>query len=453
MNPPAFFRGAAALLVLGSLAGCQSGDKPTAEPALVEGVSSVGMRLNPVVWGTIAHFDIVSIDGEPARSKVRDLVPPGHHTVVVHTVAGFSGRTNNATVTLDLRPNGTYMLRPTSIGGLVYAMVIDNDNGRVVFRPEVSVVAAPATAVPEAPAPAVTAAAAPPPPAPVMLAPPPPPAAAPLELAVWPGIAPGSENATAPETSEERGKNGATDRALRQVSKPTITVYLPDASAATGAALLIAPGGGFEHVTIDKEGHEIARWLAGQGIAGIVLKYRLPKTPGQSYTVDTAMADAMQALRDIRGHAAEWGIDPARLGMIGFSAGGNMAARAAVWPDASQRPAFVGLMYPAIPAGFGEIPPGTPRAFLAQADDDPLGTENAIRFYQWERAKKIPAELHLFSRGGHGFGLGKPGTPTTAWPQLFRNWLASIGAIPAGRSQPGGSALGGDERSSGPRQP
>jgi acetyl esterase/lipase len=139
----------------------------------------------------------------------------------------------------------------------------------------------------------------------------------------------------------------------------------------------------------------------------------------------------MQALKDIRDRASEWGIDPSRLGMIGFSAGGNMAARAAVWPDAAQRPAFVGLMYPAIPANFGEVPAGTPRAFLAQADDDPLGTENAIRFYQWERAKKIPAELHLFANGGHGFGLGKPGTPTTAWPKLFRDWLASIGVVPS----------------------
>jgi endo-1,4-beta-xylanase len=255
--------------------------------------------------------------------------------------------------------------------------------------------------------------------------------AAPVEMAVWPGIAPGSENVTAPETSEERGKNGVVDRALRQVSKPTITLYLPDKSVATGAALLIAPGGAFEHVTIDREGNDIARWLVTQGIAGIVLKYRLPHTPGQSYTVDTAMADAMQALRDIRDRASEWGIDPARLGMIGFSAGGNLTALAAAWPDAAQRPAYVGLIYPLIPKNFGGVPANAPRAFLVQADDDMLGTENALRFYQAERAQKIPAELHFFPNGGHGFSLGRPGTTTVAWPKLFRDWLASIGAVPA----------------------
>lgn len=411
--------------------GCRSAsDEETAEPAYVEGVSPVGMRLSPIVWGTISRFDIVSVDGKPSASKARALVPPGEHTIAIHTVAGFTGRENTATVTVDFRSGGTYMLRPTTIGGQVFAIVIDNDNGRVVFRPDLKVV----QTVAPASAPTVAASAPPPPPAAA-----PAPSLAPVgasassssEIDIWPGTAPGSENATLSETWEERGGNGVTDRAVRRVSRPTIRVYLPNPQIATGAAVLLAPGGGYEHVTIDKEGNDVARWLASQGIAGIVLKYRLPKTPGQGYTVDTAMADAIQALTVVRAHAAAWGIDSARVGMMGFSAGGNMTARAAVWPDATLRPSFVALLYPAVPKDFGRVPADGPRAFIVQADDDPLGTDNAIRFYERERDAGIPADLHLFTSGGHGFGLGKPGTPTVAWPALFRGWLAANGFIPA----------------------
>jgi len=252
-------------------------------------------------------------------------------------------------------------------------------------------------------------------------------AAAPLELPVWPGTPPGSEKVKLEEKWEERGKGGVVDRAVRQVTIPTITVMLPEKSRATGAAVLLAPGGGYEHVTIDKEGFDVARWLTDHGVAGIVLKYRLPQTPGKVFTNDTALADALAALKLVRAHAAEWGIDPARLGMMGFSAGGNLAARAGIAPAKAERPAFLGLMYPAIPETLGPIPDDVPPAFIVQADDDALGTENSLRFYQWERAKKISAELHLFSQGGHGFGLGKSGTPTTAWPGLFLAWLEANG--------------------------
>lgn len=431
LRPPLLMGSAlGALLFALVLAGCQSSPEQ-AEPAYLEGASPLTMRLNPIVWGTLAHFDIVSVDGKPTPSKVHALVPPGRHTIVIHTVTGLSDRANTASVTMDFRPGGNYRLRPTYINGLAYALVMDNDNGTVAYRPNLRLVqveeasAPPPAAAPAAPAPLALA------PVQASAAAGAAPAGASTELAIWPGVAPGSEGATAPETWQERGTGGVIDRAVRQVSRPTLTVYLPPPALATGVAVLVAPGGGFEHVTIDKEGNDVARWLASQGIAGMVLKYRLPRTPGRSYTIDTAMADAMQALKVIRDHASEWQVDPAKLGMMGFSAGGGMTARAAVWPDASLRPKFVVLMYSGAPAGWKKVPPDAPPAFLAQADDDPLGTANSIRFYQLERDRKIPAELHLFSKGGHGFGLGKPGTPTVAWPGLFRNWLAASGFLSA----------------------
>lgn len=258
-------------------------------------------------------------------------------------------------------------------------------------------------------------------------------AAEPSEIPVWSGVAPGSEGTHPAETWEERGKNGVVNRAVRQVHQPTLTAYLPEKSAATGVGLLLAPGGGFEHVTIDLEGHDVARHFVAQGIACFVLKYRLPKTPGANYTTDTTLADAVEALKVIRAHSGDWGVDPAKVGLMGFSAGGNLAALAGTKLPLAERPSFLALMYPAIPETLGPIPADVPPTFIVQANDDMLGTENALRFYAWMRAKKLSAELHLFAKGGHGFGLGKLGTPTTGWPQLFSTWLATTGFLPAPR--------------------
>jgi acetyl esterase/lipase len=254
-------------------------------------------------------------------------------------------------------------------------------------------------------------------------------AAAPIELPVWPGVAPHSENHTDQETWQERGKNGAPDRAVRHVNIPTITVYQPEPASASHLAILIAPGGGYEHVTIDKEGHDVARWLAAHGITSAVLKYRLPKTPGGGYTVDDAYADAMQALKVMRAHAGGWHFDPAKLGMMGFSAGGHLTILAGTKPPKNERPAFLVPMYPAVPDGYESASDLAP-IFIGQASDDPLlNSGNALRFYTWARSQKAPIELHLFLNGGHGFGLGKPGTPTAEWPELFLAWLHSIGLL------------------------
>jgi len=248
-------------------------------------------------------------------------------------------------------------------------------------------------------------------------------APAPFELPVWSGAAPGSPAAPPAEAWQERGKGGVVDRAVRLVHTPTIEVYLAPKPIATGTALLIAPGGGYEHVTIDKEGNDIARWYSAHGVAGIVLKYRLPHTPGNVYTIDTALADARQALIDIRTRAGDWGLDPARLGMIGFSSGGNLTALTAIRLPKEERPAFLGLMYAGLPKDFGPFPDDIPPAFILQADDDAAGTDGSVRFYEVTRERHVASELHLFSLGGHGFGLGQPGSVVSVWPDLFLQWL------------------------------
>src|SRR5207244_6724573 len=135
---------------------------------------------------------------------------------------------------------------------------------------------------------------------------------------LWPGDAPGSKPVAATDSAEiwvERGK-GIADRAVSNVHQPALTVYLPEERTATGAAVVIAPGGGFSHVTIDKEGHDVAKWLNRIGVAGFVLKYRLPKTKGANYTIDTALEDTQRAVRLVRSRAKEWDLDPTRIGVM-----------------------------------------------------------------------------------------------------------------------------------------
>jgi acetyl esterase/lipase len=262
-------------------------------------------------------------------------------------------------------------------------------------------------------------------------------AAEPLEIPVWTGVAPGSEGYSAPETVQQRGRNGVDNRALRQISRPTLTVYLPEKAAANGVALVIAPGGGYEHVTIDNEGHAIARRFVAQGIACAVLKYRLPHPP---FTKQTTLSDALEAIQVVRDHAAAWGIDPAKVGMMGFSAGGNLAALAGTKPARESRPSFLALIYPVVEKDFGGVPADVPPTFIIQAIDTSIGPDNSVRFYQWVADRKVPVELHLFTKGGHGFGLGQPGSSAAEWPQLFVKWLAETGFV---AGQPAGAPVGG----------
>jgi acetyl esterase/lipase len=239
------------------------------------------------------------------------------------------------------------------------------------------------------------------------------------------------------EQVQERGKNGVNDRSITNVNQPSVTVYLPNSSNATGTAIIICPGGGYQHLAIDKEGHDIARWLNTIGIAGIVLKYRLPGGPAmtrggdlqaEAQGVHIAIEDAEAAIQVVRKNAARWSVKPTAVGLMGFSAGGHLAAMMGMVAPKESRPDFLVLGYPAIPPVLG-ITAETPRTFLVAADDDPAvnPAENAGRFFAALRAAKVPAELHIYSSGGHGFGMVKSGKTSEAWPTALVAWLKEAG--------------------------
>jgi acetyl esterase/lipase len=238
------------------------------------------------------------------------------------------------------------------------------------------------------------------------------------------------------EQIEERGKSGVIDRSISNVSQPTVTVYLPAKEKANGTAIVICPGGGYQHLAIDKEGHDVARWLNSIGIAGIVLKYRLPGSMrGASQNdihqvadkIHVALEDAEAAMRLTRENAARWNLKTGAVGMMGFSAGGHLAAMMGMVAPPDVRPDFLVLGYPAIPLGLA-VTASTPPTFLVAADDDPTvnPAENAGRFFAALRAAKIPAELHIYSSGGHGFGIQKSGKTSAAWAGALVAWLKEM---------------------------
>ncbi len=296
-------------------------------------------------------------------------------------------------------------------------------------------------------------------------------------LPLWPGPAPGSTAGPEQANLVERSDDPALpDRALSGRYQPYLVVYRP--KHPNGGALLVAPGGGYARVVLDKEGTALVPIFAEQaGITLFVLRYRLPDAAVDGATArDQPLADAQRALRLIRAHAADYGVDPQRIGAIGFSAGGHVAASLGtryddvVYParDAidrvSARPDFLLLLYPVIDMGSGtaahtgsrlrllgrhpdaatmaayslqnRVHAGMPPTFLVHAQDDPVvPEENSLLFYQALRQAGVPAELHLFAHGGHGFGTrGIAGLPLAAWPQLALGWMRSVQDDPRARA-------------------
>jgi endo-1,4-beta-xylanase len=266
-------------------------------------------------------------------------------------------------------------------------------------------------------------------------------ASAPEEVLLWPAGAPGSEGKTAPEALVDKG-DGL--KRIASIHKPSITVYLPTKDAATGAAAIIMPGGGHRYLAIENEGHQVAKWLAEHGVAGFVLKYRLAREEGSTYKVDVhALADAQRALRLVRSRAKKWGLDPERVGVIGFSAGGELAGLAGARFDAgkrdakdpiereSSRPAFQALLYSGSAGPEGEPRKDAPPAFLCAASDDRGPSRNALTLFQKLREANLAAELHLYATGGHGFGMKDRPLPVTGWPVRLREWMDSQGFLKA----------------------
>lgn len=282
------------------------------------------------------------------------------------------------------------------------------------------------------------------------------------EIRLWPGEAPGSEGLQLTETITDRSTDPKVrDRAITGVSTPSIIPFLPRPGQASGAAALILAGGGYRHVTFDKEGLDIARWLNSLGVAAFVLKYRLPGE-GHRQRQYVPLQDAQRAIRIIRHRAGEWGLDATRVGAIGFSAGGHAAATLATRPgtsvyqpvDAADRldaaPGFLLLGYPVISMKDGvthlgsrenllgpspspemiaefsadrHVTGATPRTFTVLTHDDSVSSENSVLFYEALKATGVEAETHIFRAGGHGYGIRNATGSLASWPQLAGDWL------------------------------
>lgn len=257
---------------------------------------------------------------------------------------------------------------------------------------------------------------------------------------LWAAGAPGSEGKTAPEIVRISPQG---DHILSSIHSPSVTVYLPSPDKATGAAVIIAPGGGHRELWIDHEGYAVAEWLSDHGIAGFVFKYRLARETGSTYTVQgTELQDMLRAIRLVRTRAAEWRLDPSRIGVMGFSAGGELAALAATRsgdgnPAASDPidrlsavPAFQALLYPAIPHDLA-LTRETPPAFLACGEDDrPDIAEGVPELYLSMKRLGISSELHVFAHVGHGFGIrASNAANVSSWPDLFYRWMGSSGLL------------------------
>jgi acetyl esterase/lipase len=274
-------------------------------------------------------------------------------------------------------------------------------------------------------------------------------------IPLYSGVAPGSEGATQVEGRQPF----AGQSVIVNVTKPTLTPVLPDKKKATGAAVIVAPGGGFKFLSIETEGFMVARWLADHGIAAFVLKYRVDPTPsdpeafkqsfmtliaharaagpGQLPPLDdaNAVADGKTAMKLVRQRAADWGVDAKRVGFIGFSAGSITALHVVLADEADSLPDFAGLIYGTVDQV--AVPGDAPPAFIAFATNDQLfGGKGFGVVDSWIKAKR-PVELHMYESGGHGFGMRPQHTSSDHWVQEFYWWLEARGLL---KSPPKGEA-------------
>lgn len=285
-----------------------------------------------------------------------------------------------------------------------------------------------------------------------------------LMVPVWPGPAPGSESWKQQEIEYTQPSG---EKMVRNVVKPELSVFLPDPSRASGTGVVVCPGGGFLFLSWENEGTKVAQWLADHGVAAFVLKYRLIPTPApesefrktvgqlfagiaaasrdgnverllQDMDPDNvralAAADGGQALRVVRARAAEWGVKPDRIGIMGFSAGAFVAMDTVLNPENSAQ----NLINFAAPIYGGDrhgraIPAGAPPLFIVVAADDALMADGSVRLYSEWKATGRSAELHVFSKGGHGFGMSRRGLPVDHWIDRFGDWLTVQGLLPRAR--------------------
>lgn len=272
------------------------------------------------------------------------------------------------------------------------------------------------------------------------------------QVALWPGAAPGAPALAEPETATSGGSvAGKPLWWVTNVSTPTLTVY-PAKGKNTGAAVIVFPGGGFMGLAMDLEGTEVCDWLAPKGVTCVLVKYRVPRSEDywddklhrrMEPKVPLAFLDAQQAIRVVRARAAEWGADPHKIGVLGFSAGGYLAAKTATeFKDRAERPDFSVPVYPGHlwrPRGDSDelrLNPGihvtkdVPPTFLLQAEDDHVDhVEQVLTYYRALQKAGVPVEMHVYAEGGHAFGLRPAKAPITRWPGLVETWLRTIGVV------------------------
>lgn len=262
-----------------------------------------------------------------------------------------------------------------------------------------------------------------------------------------PPYAPGAERDTT--TAKDRLVAGRPVIRLGNVTVPTLTLYLAPREHNSGAAVLVFPGGGYSIVAMDLEGTEVCDWLHSIGVNCLLLKYRVPQS-GPYPKSSAALQDAQRAMGLAREHAVDWGVDPHRIGVLGFSAGGHLAAaisthydqrlypRVDAADEESCKPDFALVIYPgylALAEKNFEFNPAipvtaaTPPTFLVQAEDDSVHVENAIEYFLQLKKAGVPAELHVYAQGGHGYGLRPTDLPITHWPELAATWLKTIGVL------------------------
>jgi acetyl esterase/lipase len=268
----------------------------------------------------------------------------------------------------------------------------------------------------------------------------------PPAIPLWPAGAPGSEGQTSPMKAYWESYKTATASTwyavVSNINNPSITPFLPAPGTATGAAIVVCPGGGHRFLALEHEGYAVGKWFSDHGVAAFILEYRLAKSPGSTYDVNVhSLMDAQRAIRTVRSRAKEWNVDPSRVGIIGFSAGGEVAALAAARFDnpvkgsadpidsLSCRPDFQGLFYPGLPHPQPEVSAKAPPAFLCGAYDDGFKlTTPMVQYYLKFADAGVPAEMHIYSKGGHGFGIRDENRPVYSWMPLFATWLTTLGS-------------------------
>jgi acetyl esterase/lipase len=267
----------------------------------------------------------------------------------------------------------------------------------------------------------------------------------PTAINLWPGRAPGETKDIGPEQVSEPTPGKGDVKRISNVSEPTITIYSPPKDKNTNAAVVVAPGGGYSILAIEHEGTKVCEWLNTLGVTAVLLKYRVPKREMQMPENLAALQDAQRAISLVRSKHTELGIDPKKVGMLGFSAGGYLTAWTCLagkryydhigkTDEVSCEPNFALLIYPAylVDKG-GELKPeytvkkDSPPMFFVHSSNDGVSSENSVALYLALKKNNVPAELHLYAAGGHGYGMNKVGLPCASWPDRAAEWMKARG--------------------------